>query len=276
MIIVGERINSTRKAIQPAMATRDETLLLGEARQQWEAGSQYLEVNTATLLEGEVECMTWLVRLIQEAIPEALLSIDSPNPLALEAGLRAHRGRPLLNSINGEHTRIQEVLPLIREFRPRVIALTMDDAGLHRDAQKRFDIGSRLIELLAENGVLFDDVFVDLLVFLVSVEEDAGVIALEIMDKLKDAYPGVHTICGLSNVSYGMPARKQINQVYMLLAMARRLDAAIVDPTDRRMMVNILTARMLLGQDFACRAYLAAYRQGKLELDGPPARPAGS
>jgi len=111
---------------------------------------------------------------------------------------------------------------------------------------------------------------VDPLIFPVSAEEDAGLIALAIMDRLKAAYPGVHTICGLSNVSHGLPVRRQINQVFMILAMSRGLDAVIVDPLDPRMMVNVLTARMLLGRDPGCKTYLTAYRQGRLNLDGAP------
>ena len=269
MIIVGERINSTRKTVQPAMETRDEAFLVREATAQWSAGSDYLDMNTATLLDGEPACMAWAVRLIQEAIPAALISIDSPNVQALEAGLQAHRGRAMLNSITGEAGRIAEVLPLVREFRPRVVVLTMDDEGLHRDPEKRFAIGASLIERLAREGISAADVFVDPLVFPVSAEADAGVTALDIMDKLKLAFPGVHTICGVSNVSYGLPVRKLVNQVYMILAMSRGLDAAIIDPLDARMMVNIVAARTLLGLDPGCRGYLAAYREGRLGLDVP-------
>ena len=271
MIIVGERINSTRTSIQEALQAGDEEALVREARDQWAAGADYLDVNTATMLDTEVEWMTRLVTGIQARLPEALLAIDSPNAAALEAGLRAHRGRAMLNSITGERERIEAVLPLVREFQPRVIALTMDDEGLQRDADKRFAIGARLIELLARDGVPPDNVFVDPLIFPVSAEGDAGRIALDIMDKLKAAYPGVHTICGLSNVSHGLPVRRQINQVYMLMAMSRGLDAAIVDPLDQRMMVNVLTARMLLGQDPGCKAYLTAFRQGRMNLDAASA-----
>jgi cobalamin-dependent methionine synthase I len=273
MIIVGERINSTRKPIQEALQAGNEAALVAEAQGQWAAGAHYLDVNTATMLDAETEWMKRLVTGIQTTIPEALLSIDSPNAAALEAGLRAHRGQALLNSITGERDRIEAVLPLVREFRPRVIALTMDDGGLQRDADQRFAVGARLIERLTHEGVVPNDVFVDPLIFPVSAEEDAGLIALAIMDRLKAAYPGVHTICGLSNVSHGLPLRKQVNQDYMIMAMSRGLDAVIVDPLDQRMMVNVLTAGLLLGRDPGCKAYLTAYRQGRLNLDG--ALPAG-
>jgi 5-methyltetrahydrofolate--homocysteine methyltransferase len=274
MIVVGERINSTRAPIQQALEARDEAFLLGEAERQWAAGAGYIDVNTATMLDAEVECMTWMVTRIQEAIPGALIAIDSPNPEALEAGLRAHRGRAMLNSISGERARIEAVLPLVREFRPRVIALTMDDEGLQRDAGRRLAIGAQLIERLAREGVAPDDIFVDPLIFPVSAEADAALIALDIMDRLKADYPGVHAICGVSNVSHGLPIRKQINQVFVLMAMSRGLDAAIVDPLDPRLMVNVLTARLLLGQDPGCKAYLRAYRQGRLSLDPVRGAPA--
>jgi 5-methyltetrahydrofolate--homocysteine methyltransferase len=276
MIIVGERINSTRAPIEPAMENRDADFLLNEAHRQREAGSHYLDVNTAKLMDGEPDCMTGTVNLIQDAIPDALLSIDSPNPLALEAGLKAHSGRPILNSITGETERIEAVLPLIREFKPRVIGLTMDDDGLHRDADKRYEIGAGLVELVAGAGIELDDIFIDPLVFPVGAENDAGIIALDIMAKLKKAYPGVHTICGLSNVSFGMPLRSQINQVYMVMAMTRGLDAVIVDPLDRRLMANVVTARMLRGEDPACRDFLAAFRSGSLGVGDPPAKQAAA
>ncbi|HET7341397.1 MAG TPA: dihydropteroate synthase [Methylomirabilota bacterium] len=264
MLVVGERLNSTRKPVLEALTARDEAALLAEAQAQWAAGSHYLDVNTAAVLDDEARCMAWLVESIQAAIPDALVAVDSPNPEALEAGLRAHRGRALLNSITAERERLDNGLPLVREFGPRVIALTMDDEGLQRDPERRFAIGARLIETLAREGVALDDIFVDPLVFPVSAETDAALVALDIMDRLKSAYPGVHVVCGVSNVSHGLPVRKQVNQVFLLMAMARGLDAVIVDPLDARMAANILTARMLLGRDAGCKAYLTAYRQGRL------------
>ena len=273
MLIVGERINSTRKPIELALKAGDLDLLFKEATSQWEAGVGYLDVNTATMMKDEEEWMTRVVNMIQEAIPESLISVDSPNEKAVEAGLQAHRGRPLLNSISGEQRRIDALLPLIRDYKPRVIGLTIDDGGIHSDAQKRFDIAARLIELIGEQGIEHDDIFIDPLVFPVAAADNAGKIALDIMAKIRDAYPGVHTICGLSNVSFGAPVRKILNQSYMVMAMTRGLDAVIVDPLDRRLMANIFAADMLLGEDPGCRRYIAAYRAGKLNLDGDPSQP---
>ncbi len=267
MIIVGERINSTRKPITAALEARDADHILNEARRQWQAGAAYLDVNTAMMRTAEAKVMTWVIELIQVELPEALIAIDSADPAAIEAGFKAHRGRPLLNSINGEKERMDALMPLIREYNPRVIGLTIDDGGISQDADNRYRIGAELIELLAHNQLDLDDIFIDPLIFPVSAELQAGNASLAIIKRLKENYPGVHTICGLSNISFGLPERKLINQVYMILAMGQGLDAAIIDPVDRRMMASITTVITLLGQDRVCRNYLKAYRGGDLNLD---------
>ncbi len=266
MIIIGERINSTRKSIAAALTARDADRILVEARRQWDAGSVYLDVNTAMMRAAEPEVITWVIELIQGEIPEALIAIDSANPAAVEAGFKAHKGRPLLNSINGEKQRMDALIPLIREHKPRVIGLAINDDGITQDADNRYRIGAELIELLSKNEINPDDIFIDPLIFPVSAELQAGNISLAIMKRLKQNHPGVHTVCGLSNISFGLPERRLINQVYMVLAMAHGLDAAIMDPLDRRMMANIVTANTLLGQDKVCRNYLKAFRRGDLNL----------
>jgi len=270
MIIVGERINSTRTPVTRAMEARDAGFIVNEARRQWDAGSTYLDVNTAMMRAAEPEIMSWAIELIQAELPEALIAIDSANPAAIEAGFKAHKGRALLNSITMEKDRVKSIIPLIREFRPRVVGLTIDDNGITQDEEKRFGLGAQLVELLAENDVELDDIFIDPLIFPVSAELQAGNVSLNIMGRLKETYPGVHLVCGLSNISFGLPERRLINQVYMVMAMGRGLDAAIIDPLDKRLMANMTTARTLLGQDKFCRGFLKSYRCGGLNLE--PAR----
>jgi len=215
----------------------------------------------------EPEVMAWVIELIQGEIPEALIAIDSANPAAIEPGFKAHKGRPLLNSINAERERMDHLIPVIREHKPRVIGLTITDEGVTQDADKRYAIGAELIELLVKNEIELDDIFIDPLIFPVSAELQAGNISLNIMGRLKENYPGVHTVCGLSNISFDLPERKLINQGYMMMDMGRGLDAAIIDPLDRRMMASIITSNTLLGQDKACKNFLKAYRRGDLNLD---------
>jgi cobalamin-dependent methionine synthase I len=267
MIIIGERINSTRKPITAALKDRDGAYILSEARRQWDAGASYLDVNTAMMRADEPEFMTWVIELIQGEIPESLIAIDSANPAAVEAGFKAHKGRPLLNSINCERDRMDHLVPIIREHKPRVIGLTINDEGITQDPDKRYGLGAELIELLTKNEIDVDDIFIDPLIFPVSAELQAGNVSLNIMGRLKENYPGVHTVCGLSNISFGLPERKLINQIYMALAMGRGLDAAIIDPLDRRMMATITTATTLLGKDKACKNFLKTYRRGALNLE---------
>ncbi len=274
MIIIGERINSTRKPITAALEARNADHILNEARRQRDAGATYLDVNTAMMRAAEPEVMAWVIELIQGELPNALVAIDSANPAAVEAGFKVHKGRPLLNSINGEVQRMDALIPLIREYTPRVIGLTINDEGITQDADKRYRIGAELIELLSKNEIGLDDIFIDPLIFPVSAELQAGNTSLAIIRRLKDNYPGVHTVCGLSNISFGLPERRLINQVYMVLAMGHGLDAAIIDPLDRRMMASIITATTLLGQDKVCKNYLKAYRRGDLNLDQAAAAPA--
>ncbi|MCP3689779.1 MAG: methyltetrahydrofolate cobalamin methyltransferase, partial [Gammaproteobacteria bacterium] len=139
--------------------------------------------------------------------------------------------------------------------------------GISQDADVRYQLGADLIELLAKNEVELDDIFIDPLIFPVSAELQAGNVSLSIIKRLQEEYPGVHAVCGLSNISFGLPERWLINQIYMVLAMGQGLDAAIIDPLDRRMMANIITTTTLLGDDKACKAYLKAYRRGDLNLD---------
>ena len=267
MIIIGERINSTRKPITAALEVRDAGHILKEAHRQCDAGATYLDVNTAMMRADEPEVMAWVIELIQGELPNSRIAIDSANPAAVEAGFKVHKGQPLLNSINAEKQRIGALIPLIREYKPRVIGLTINDEGITQDADSRYHIGAELIELLSKNEIELDDIFIDPLSFPISAELQAGNTSLTIIRRLKESYPGVHTVCGLSNISFGLPERRLINQIYMVLAMGHGLDAAIIDPLDRRMMASIITATTLLGQDKVCKNYLKAYRRGDLNLD---------
>ncbi|MDR7522118.1 MAG: dihydropteroate synthase [Armatimonadota bacterium] len=269
-LIVGELINSTRKQIQPLLESRDAGAIVDLARRQVEAGAHLVDVNCATLMEDEVPAMEWAVRTIQGAL-DVRLSIDSPNPKALRRGLEVHRGRALLDSINLEQDRWKDLIPVIREFRPEVVALCMDDQGIPSTASGKLECAARLIDGLTDAGVPPEDILVDPLLFPIATDSRCVVVFLEALDLIKERYPGVRTICGLSNVSFGLPHRAQINQVFLVLCLAHGMDAFILDPLDRRLMANLTTAQMLLGQDEYCRRYLAAVRAGTFNFATPRA-----
>ncbi len=268
MLIVGELINSTRSPIQSLLETREAGAIVDLARRQVAAGAHLVDVNCATLLDREAETLTWAIRTIQEAL-DVRISIDSPNPEVLQRGLEVHRGNALLNSINLEEKRWTALLPLVQEFRPAVIALCMDDAGIPATAEGKLALAARLVEGLTQADLPPDDIYLDPLSLPVATDSASVPLFYQTLDLISRRLPGIHTICGLSNVSFGLPLRPQINQVFLVLCLAHGMDAFILDPLDRRLMANLTTAQMLLGQDDFCQRYLSAVRAGKLDFLKP-------
>ncbi len=264
MLIVGERINASRKRIKLAIENGDASIIVKEAVDQVKAGAHLVDVNAGVFVDKEVEYLPWLVKTIQ-AEADVRLCIDSPDPRAIEASMAVHKGQPMINSISLEKKRFEEVLPLIGRYKAKVVALCMSDEGMPKTADERFDVATALIEKLREAGVPLDDIYVDPLVMAVSTDSSFGIEFLRAVARIMQSHQGVHTICGLSNISYGLPLRKQINQIFAVMAMAMGLDALIVDPLDRRMMANILTAETLMGSDPYCAGYLKAYRDGRFQ-----------
>jgi 5-methyltetrahydrofolate--homocysteine methyltransferase len=264
MWVVGERINSSRESIVPALRERDAEFIVKEARDQVEAGAHVIDVNTATLMDKEVESLKWAVQLIQGSL-DIPVCIDSPNPVAVGEVLPFCKGKAMINSITAEAERYTQLIPLIHEYTPDVVGLCMDDRGMPDTAEDRIRIASDLIGKLTKDGVPLGDIYIDPVVTPVSTDTRYGVAVLEAIEAIMKEFPGVHTICGLSNVSFGLPNRRQVNQMFLVMAMARGLDAVILDPCDRRMMADLITTETLLGRDEFCTNYLMAFREGKLE-----------
>jgi len=174
----------------------------------------------------------------------------------------------MVNSITDEADRYRNMIPIIKDFRPQVVALCMTDGGVPTTSEGRFRIATRLIEKLTGEGVSPEDIFIDLLVMPISTDTKYGIVVLETLEKLSVSFPKVNTICGLSNISYGLPSRRLINQIFMVAAMMKGLTAVILDPLDKRIMANLITTNALLGKDEYCADYLAAFRLGKLDLKG--------
>lgn len=263
MLIVGERINTGRRSIVAAVQNYDAGFIQGVARRQMEAEADRLNINVYSFVDSEAECMEWMVKTVQQAI-EAPLSLDSRNPEAIEAGLKVHKGRAMVNSITGEKKSLEELLPLLGEYDCSVVALCMDDSGVPETAGGRFDIASTLVETLTRAGVSGDDIYLDPLVQPIGVNFKSASVVLETIRRIMAEIEGVHTICGLSNISSGMPSRSLLNRNLLIMAMAMGLDAVILDPLDRELMADLIAAQTLLGQDEFCMRYIAAYRQGRL------------
>lgn len=263
MIVVGERINGTSKRIREAVVGRDSELIAQEAKKQAEAGADYIDVNTGTDPNREPADMVWLVQTVQAAVSKPLC-IDSPNPDALKAGLEAHDGQALVNSASAEEGRMQPVMALAGSRGARLVGLTLDDSGLPQTADQRVAIARKLGQAAEAAGLALSDLFIDPLARAVALENEQGAAFLDAVAGIREALPEAHVICGLSNVSFQLPSRRLLNRAFLAMAMARGLDAAILDPLDRGLMAVACAAQALLGQDEMCLGYIRAFRAGRL------------
>lgn len=263
MIIIGEKLNGTLKKTATAITEQDAVYVQEMAKRQVAAGASYVDVNAGTAPEREPEDLVWLVDTVQE-VTDAPLCLDSANPAALRAALPRVKRPPLINSISGEKRRLEDVLPLVPGNSVGVIALLLDDAGIPKDVEGRLAIAHRLIRETRAAAVPDEQVYVDPLAIAVSTRQDGAVVALETMRILRTEYPAIHYCVGLSNVSFGLPVRKVINRVFLTLAMAAGLDAAILDPLDDALYSELMAVELVLGRDRFCRKYLGAYRAGRI------------
>lgn len=265
MLIVGELINTSRKTIKRAVENKDAAFIKVLAQKQVDAGSNYVDVNCGTMVFNEEETMAWLVETVQSQVT-APLCIDSPNPKALEMGLSlCKHGQPMINSITAEKDRYATFLPFVLKYKAKIIGLCMDDSGMPETAEDRLKIADKLVGDMVTAGVPEDDIYLDPLVKPVSTGDKAGIEVLETIYGIKQKYPKVHGICGLSNISYGLPNRKILNQVFMIQTMTMGMDGYILDPLDKTMMGFVYASQALLGKDEFCMNYLTAHRNGLYE-----------
>lgn len=265
MIIIGELINASRKAIGKAIEEEDAAAIQAVALDQATMGADYIDVNAGMFVDREAEYLQWLVQTVQ-SVTDRPCAIDSPDPKAIEAALSVHKGTPMINSISLEKERYENLMPILAGTDYKVIALCMSDEGMPETVADRMKIADQLINGLVKNRVQIENIYVDPLVQPMSVNDNFGVEFLNSVALIRENYPGIHTACGLSNISFGLPARKFLNQTFMIMAIARGLDGAIVNPLDKKMMANIIAAEALAGKDSYCANYLKAFRAGQLEF----------
>jgi len=264
MLIVGELINASRKPIAEAIKNRDAEAIKKIAKDQYEAGADYIDVNAGIFVGQEGDYMEWLIKNVQEVV-DAPCCIDSPDPKVIERGLAVHKGTPMINSISLEKDRYNALLPVIAGTDLKVVALCMSDEGMPETTEDRVKIADKLINGLVQNNVKLENIYVDPLVQPVSTKSTFGLEFLNAVEEIMTRFKGVHTICGLSNISYGLPVRKLLNKTCAVMAIAKGLDGLIINPLDKEMMAGIIAAETLIGRDDYCVNYLKAYREKKFE-----------
>ena len=261
MIVIGEKINGTRGRVARAIEERNSEFFEGLALEQVNCGADFLDINAGTHPDREQEDMTWLVNTVQK-VTDATLSVDSANPKALLAGIEAAKSLPMINSLSGERSRVEGVLPLACRYNTELVVLALDDNGIPQTAEQRLDIIRRLVKLTRKSGLDDHKLYIDPLVTTIATDNNSGLLVFETIRRIKQEFPEVHITCGLSNISFGQPSRSIINQAFAPLAIGAGLDSAIMDPCDEGLRGIIYAAEMVLGMDPDCLGYAQAHRQG--------------
>jgi cobalamin-dependent methionine synthase I len=272
MLIIGEKINGSRAEVADAIASRDEDKIRELARAQAEAGADYLDVNAGNeVAEKEPDSLLWLASVVQDEV-DVPLCLDTANPAALQAVLPAVTKTPIINSISAERGRLNGMLPLAAEHRCPVIALALSDNGMPKGVDDRMEVIRSLRQATSEAGLSDDQLFIDPLIIAIATGDQQGTIALETIRRIRSEFPDAHITGGLSNISFGLPARGLMNRAFMVLAIEAGLDCAITDPTNTDLLGIILAAEVVLGRDRFCRRFTKAYRAGRLGVAPAQAR----
>ncbi len=262
--VIGERINTSRKKVQEAVASRDAGYIIDDVKQQQEAGASFIDVNAGARIGHETEDMKWLLDTIQPVVTIPL-ALDSPDPAVLEMAFGMVKTEPLINSISLEKDRFDAMMPFLQGKKCKIIALCMDDAGMPNSADDIIARADSLVKELNAIDIPTSAIYVDPLVQPISVDSNKGTMVLDAVRGIKANYPDIHITGGLSNISYGLPQRKIINRTFVTLMMDAGMDSAIIDPLDPKIMATIKTADMLLGNDNFCGNYLKGVRAGAIE-----------
>jgi 5-methyltetrahydrofolate--homocysteine methyltransferase len=256
--IIGERINPTgKKRLAAALAERDMSRVQQLARSQLRQGAHILDVNVGAAGVNEVEVLPLAVRAVMD-ITDTPLCIDSANAEALRAALQVYEGKAIINSVNGEEASLARVLPLVKEHNAVVIGLTMDDSGIPCDAAARVAIARKIVERAESLGIPREDVLIDCLALSVCTDSTAARTTLEAIRGVRNEL-GVNLTLGASNVSFGLPDREAINNIFLAMAIAEGVNAPIVNPETAAQ--AILISDLLLGRDEYGMTYVTYYRQ---------------
>jgi 5-methyltetrahydrofolate--homocysteine methyltransferase len=254
---IGERLNPTgRKRLAEALRAEDWSVVRAEARAQADQGADLLDVNVGVPGLDEKSAMAKAVRTVQEAADLPLV-IDSPDPDTLESGLRACSGKPVINSVNGERSSLERIIPLAARYGAALIGLTLDEEGIPETAAGRLAVARRIVEAAEAAGLSRRDLIIDCLVLTVSAKPEQALETLRAVEMVKEEL-GVATVLGVSNISFGLPRRRLINRTFLAQAVSYGLDAAIVDPTDGELLEALWASSVLARRDPAAASYCSS------------------
>lgn len=258
VLCIGERINPTgKKALRQALQSGDIAAVQTLAVQQEQAGADILDVNVGAPDVDEVEMLPAALQAVQ-AVSGLPVQIDSNNPKALEAALRVCIGKPIVNSTTAEKSKLAAILPLCKKYGAAVVGLTITEDGIPMTAAGRCEAAKKILDAALKEGLRREDILIDCLTLSVAAESDAAGVTLQAVRKVSGEL-GLRTVLGVSNISFGMPARAQLNRTFLAMALAEGLNAAIINPSDEEMMATVHCARVMHGQKNAQQKYIELY-----------------
>jgi 5-methyltetrahydrofolate--homocysteine methyltransferase len=264
MLIIGERINASRKSIAEAIASRNAPFIQNEAKSQAMAGADYLDVNAGTFVGEEAKQLQWIIATIQEVV-DLPLCIDSPDPSVIKAMIPLVKKTPMVNSITLEPSRLEGILPLVAQHKTKVIALCQSGDSIADTAEAKVRMAGQLVEKVKAAGIPLDNLYIDPLVYPLATNDRSALATLDAIGQIMKQFPGVHTTCGLTNVSYGLPNRRLVNRAFLVAAIILGLDSAILDPTDKQLFGALKAALVITGKDEFCMEYITGFREGRFE-----------
>lgn len=266
-VIIGERINPTgRKLMLKALQEGDFDVVRRDAEKQVEAGAKILDINAGVPGADEPALIKQVMMTVMD-VTDVPLCIDTADPEALEAALKAYKGKALINSVNGEERSLKAVLPLVKEYGAAVIGLCMDEDGIPTTADARLKVAANIIERAGKLGIPTQDVVIDPLALTMSSDHTAGLVALQTIEKVIAEF-GVNITMGASNISFGLPDRKFVNATFIAMAIHAGLTCPITNPLEPEVNIAIKAADLSMGRDEYGMLWIKAFRQRQKEQAG--------
>ena len=270
MIIIGEKLNGSIPSVAKAIAERDADLIRERARMQAEAGATFLDVCASVEEAVEVETLKWMIDLVQE-VTDTPICVDSPSARSCVAAIPFCKRPGLINSVSLEGDKIDTIFPVIADTDWECLALLCDNDGIPDSVERRMKIFFGIMEKAKQYGIAPSRLHIDPLVVTLGTDQTALTVFADCCRRIKYEYPEIHITSGLSNISFGLPVRKNINQAFMVLAMNAGMDSAIVDPTNKNMIGMIYATNALLERDEYCLQYIDKFGNKASEEAAQPA-----
>ncbi len=258
-VIIGERINPTgRKKLAAEMVAGDFSRVRADAIAQVASGAHVIDVNAGIPLADEPGLLAEAIRVVQ-SVTDVPICIDSSIVKALEEGLKAVKGKALLNSVTGEEERLESVLPMVAQYKAAVIAISNDETGISFDPRERLKVARRIVERAERYGIPREDIVIDPLAMPAGAVNGAAATLFELVRMIREEL-GCNTCCGASNISFGLPGRPALNAAFLSMAIAAGMTSAITNPIEHEIKRGILAADLMMGHDENCGAWIAASR----------------